>query len=444
VQIGTDHSPPKKNNMKKGLLAVFLILLLPSVLWLSASPIDTHSATGFAFSLGQYFGVLGFTFFTIALMLSMRLPMFERIFGNLAMSYRFHQWCGAIAAVLLILHPLLIAVPVTVYFPNMLFTFFVPYDNLYRAFGVFALITLVIVMIATFFVSLPYHTWKKIHRYMGLAFLLGALHGFFIDGSIAFTPAVRALVGVFGLLGIVAICYRILFKKYLVRKTPFTLERLEMLGTVAKLTLKPVKKSMSFRAGQFAYLTIHDPSIVDEHPFSIVSKEGTGNELVFMAKMLGDDTSKFGSLKNGTKIDVEGPFGNFSYAMGGKRQLWIAGGIGVTPFLSLAASLAPGYTVDLYYSVKTVGEEVGHSLLQETMASYPGLKVHIWITAEKGYLTVDALKQAGLDLKNYDDVLICGPGLMMTALQNDFSKNGIKPGHIHTERFATRTLLPPK
>lgn len=430
--------------MKKGLLIVFLILFIPSAVWLSASPLNVHSTSGFAYSLGQYFGVLGFTLFTLALLLSMRLPIFERIFGNLAMSYRFHQWCGTIAAILLILHPLLLAVPVALYFPNTLFAFFVPYNNLFRSLGVLALITLIIVMIATFFVSLSYHTWKKIHRYMGLAFLLGAIHGFFIDGSIAFTPLARVLVGLFGILGIIAICYRMLFNKYFVPRVAFTLERLEVLGAVIKLVLKPVKKSLAFRAGQFAYLTIHDPNIVDEHPFSIVSKESTTAELVFMAKMLGDDTNKFGSLQPGTKIDVEGPFGNFSYALGGKRQLWIGGGIGITPFLSLAASLPPGYTVDLYYSVKTAGEEVGNSILNEAAKYYPGLKVHVWITADMGYCTVDALIKDGIDLLNIHDVLICGPGPMMTALQNDFTKHGVKPGHIHTEKFATRTLLPPK
>jgi predicted ferric reductase len=143
-------------------------------------------------------------------------------------------------------------------------------------------------------------------------------------------------------------------------------------------------------------------------------------------------------------VDVEGPFGNFSYALGGKRQLWIGGGIGITPFLSLASSLPAGYSVDLYYSVKTAGEEVGNVLLDEAIRNYPGLKVHIWVTADKGYCTVDSLIKDGLDLINTDDVLICGPGPMMTALQNDFSKHGVKPGHIHTEQFATRTLLPPK
>jgi predicted ferric reductase len=429
---------------KRGFVVLTLFLLVPSVLWLTKNPFNFTNPAGFTFSLGQYFGILGFTLFTFSLLLSMRLPIFERLFGSLAMSYRFHQWCGTVSVILLLIHPLLLAIPVALYFPETLVAFFVPFDNAFRFLGVSALLTLIVVMIATFFVSLPYHIWKRIHRFMGLAFLLGALHGFFINGSIAFMPAARALVGLFGILGIVAICYRILFKKYLVRRTPFTLDHIDVLGSVVKLTLKPIKKNLRFRAGQFAYLVIRDPNIVDEHPFSIVSKEDQEGELVFMAKMLGDDTNKFVNLKPQTLVEVEGPFGNFSYAMGGKRQLWIAGGIGITPFLSLAASLAPGYTIDLYYSVKTAGEEVGIEALHELAKNYPGLNIHPWITADKGYVSVEALKKDGLNLAYLDDVLICGPSLMMKALEKDFSANGIKPGHIHTEKFATRTLLPPK
>jgi len=300
---------------------------------------------------------------------------------------------------------------------------------------------LVLSIVVTLFVRLPYHIWRQLHRFLAVAFVLGALHGFYVTGAIQFSPISRGLLAIFGLLGVISICCRILFKKFLLRRTKFTLDQIKVDGTIITLTLKPTKKTLTFKAGQFVYLAIHDPSIADEHPFSIVSKEGDTN-LVIMAKMLGDDTNKFGNLKPGTLIDIEGPFGNFSCALGGKRQLWIGGGIGITPFLSLAASPPPGYTVDLFYSVKTKGEEIGYDQLMKCAGNYPGLKVHLWVTADKGYFNLEGAKNDGVDLATINDVLICGPSAMMCALEADCHINGLKPNQIHSEKFATRTLLP--
>ncbi len=289
----------------RGWLITGLFLLLPSILWLIKNPIDFSATSSFAYSLGQFLGILGFALFTLSLVLSLRLPFFERIFGNLAMSYRFHQWSGVIATALLILHPILLAVPTALYFPTKLVGFFLS-PHIFTLLGTIGLIVLVISIIVTLFINLPYHIWRQLHRFLAIAFLLGALHGFYVTGAIQFSPMSRALLGIFGLAGLIAIFVRVIFKKHLLRRTKFTLDQIKVDGTIITLILKPINKPLTFKAGQFVYLAIHDPSIVDEHPFSIVSKEGDAN-LVIMAKMLGDDTNKFGSLKPGTLVDVEGP-----------------------------------------------------------------------------------------------------------------------------------------
>ena len=51
-------------------------------------------------------------------------------------------------------------------------------------------------------------------------------------------------------------------------------------------------------------------------------------------KALGDYTQSLKNLKPGTIAEIEGAFGKFSYThYGDSPQIWIAGGIGVTPFL---------------------------------------------------------------------------------------------------------------
>ncbi len=43
-------------------------------------------------------------------------------------------------------------------------------------------------------------------------------------------------------------------------------------------------------------------------------------------------------LRTGTRVQVEGPYGRFDFRKGGARQIWLAGGIGITPFLAWAES----------------------------------------------------------------------------------------------------------
>ena len=430
----------------KGYFSVCLFLAVPSAIWLAISPIITSDFSSFAFSLGGFLGVFGFALFTLSLLLSMRIPLIERVFGNLGTAYRFHQWAGTIATILLVLHPLLLAVPRIMYFPGSLIEFFIPLHTPFQMLGVLGLVLLVICIFITFFVSLPYHIWKMTHRFLAVAFLLGALHGIFIEGTISFNPAERILFALFMLAGLGAVVYRVLGKKSIVKKTSYTLAKVETIGTVITLTLSPIGKPMAFRAGQFAYLTIHDSRLKDEHPFSIVSAEGS-KDLIFMAKILGDDTALFPLLHVGTAVDVEGPYGNFSYARGGKRQLWIAGGIGITPFMSLASSLPSGfYDVDLYYSVKTASEAVSLAELQTTIVPRSDIRIHLWATDVQGYLTCDALQKAGVDFSMLDDILLCGPSGMTLAIRNGLIRCGIRPGHIHAELFATRSLniLPAK
>jgi predicted ferric reductase len=57
-------------------------------------------------------------------------------------------------------------------------------------------------------------------------------------------------------------------------------------------------------------------------------------------KASGDFTRHlFANLKAGTSAVVEGAYGMFNYKTGGEKQIWVAGGIGVTPFLSFLRDL---------------------------------------------------------------------------------------------------------
>ena len=98
----------------------------------------------------------------------------------------------------------------------------------------------------------------------------------------------------------------------------------------------PAGRPMAFLPGQFVFVDFHQDGISAEtHPFSIASTPGQ-TTLEVVVRSLGDYTSRLMGLKPGAMARVEGPFGRFTYHRHRNRdQIWIAGGIGITPFMSM-------------------------------------------------------------------------------------------------------------
>jgi predicted ferric reductase len=111
------------------------------------------------------------------------------------------------------------------------------------------------------------------------------------------------------------------------------------------------------QAGQFAFVTFDDKE--GAHPFTIASADHGDSTVSFQIKGLGDYTKRLAErLQPGQTVRVEGPYGRFDIARRDPRarQIWIAGGIGVTPFLawleSLQAKPEGAPTADLHYCTR--------------------------------------------------------------------------------------------
>ena len=118
------------------------------------------------------------------------------------------------------------------------------------------------------------------------------------------------------------------------------------------------------------------------------------------------------------------------------RQIWLAGGIGVTPFLSLARSLPDegGPSVDLYYGVEH--EEEAHFLdeLREIAARRGDFRVVVVPRDRDGFLTAERLVEELGDLSR-TDVLICGPPAMIHNLRAQLHAVGVPDARIDAEEF---------
>jgi predicted ferric reductase len=136
---------------------------------------------------------------------------------------------------------------------------------------------------------------------------------------------------------------------------------------------------------------------------------------------------------------VVGPFGTFDYRRGGSDQIWIAGGIGITPFVSWIRSLDDSFDrrVDFYYSVRRQADAVYFDEIEAAAGRHPTLHPHLVETDRDGLLTAERTVSghpAGTDLWIY----MCGPPAMMTALGNGFRALGIPAARVRWENFDIR------
>ncbi len=153
-------------------------------------------------------------------------------------------------------------------------------------------------------------------------------------------------------------------------------------------------------------------------------------------KGLGDYTTDIvDKLKVGDQAKVEGPYGQFTNRHISKnKQVWIAGGIGITPFLSLSRDIK-GQKVKLLWSVGNTDVKVVKSELESVDSKKSNFNFEIWVPEDKGYINADSL---GVDNFNQYAYLICGPDGLKKSIIKQLKLKGVKNKDIYDEEFRFR------
>jgi predicted ferric reductase len=209
--------------------------------------------------------------------------------------------------------------------------------------------------------------------------------------------------------------------------------------TTIEVGLDPVAERLSFEPGQFVGLAFGGVAGWERHPFSI-SSSASDTRLEATIKASGDYTDELcNDLRPGVRAKVVGPFGAFDYRGGAYDQVWIAGGIGVTPFISWLRSLNGSLDrdVDLYYSVRDAGEAVYRDEIEAAARRYSSLRAHFVYSDADGRLTADGVIGA-LRPAVSPTIYMCGPPGMTHALARGFWTLGVPRDQIRWEDFGGR------
>lgn len=421
-----------------GWLVTALIAAIPIGIWLFTQPTHWATAKQIFDNLGKLAGLAGLSLFAWSVILSARVKVLGRLFMGLDNTYRAHHLIGCLALILLLIHPMLITTRYLLSSPITAFEFLLPsFESPFRFLGEFTLACFMALMVIVLYVKVNQKRLVMLMRLLGVLVFLGGIHAIFVGGSdISTMWLLQAYI--LGLLAVAATVYvyRSLFHGSFAKFYNFTVGSIAHKGDIIEIHLSAKDQTFQSLPGQFAFVRIiANGTLSESHPFTISGHPKPG-ELRFSIKQLGDYTRALSEVKVGQLVKIDAPYGSFSNrVVTAKRQVWVAGGIGVTPFLAMAQSFDDSQVVDLYYSVKTKAEAVYLDELQKAAAAYKNLRPIPWVTDQAGFLSADGIYEHSKDL-NDAVFMVCGPPPMMKALRAQLRAHGVANKNIHTEEFS--------
>ncbi|GAA3508535.1 FAD-binding oxidoreductase [Aquimarina addita] len=377
--------------------------------------------------LGEIFSSWVVTVFAFNFLMATRARWVEKLFGGLDKMYLIHRRSGVIAVFLLLAHFIVV--------PRDLVEF-----NPGKPLGFYAFILIIVGVILSaapiFKRKIPYHKWINFHKLMGLFYVMAVAHGILVDSLIKELPITRIYVFGMSFLGVAAWFYKAFLFRFFNKKLDYTIIAARNLGKdTLELEMSPQTESFKYKAGQFGFFTFPDISKREQHPFTL-SSHPHDETLKITVKGLGDYTNDMSSkLSTGNIANVEGPYGMFSSSHSKEReQVWIAGGIGITPFLSLIKDY---YTnkVTLYWCVNNESEAHYKNDFEKIEKENPLFEFILWDSSERGHITVDDLSLRDPEKKSY---LICGPDALKKNMVKQLKADGVKQRNIYDEEFAFR------
>ncbi len=424
----------QKKNIQPSIIT-FIVALFPITLWIVSQPLVISSVAEVLNTLGKLCAIAGFSLFGWNIFLSTRLKIFEKLYGGLPNLYKWHHITGSWAFMLLLIHPTLITLRYSTISLAQGYEFLKPSTNLPQLAGEATLGIMYIAVLVSIYISIKHEWFVKLQIIIGLVFFLGAYHGFYIAGSDINQSIPLMIYGtVWVILALGVIGYRSIFHKSFRKRWDYNVQSARKENDLLKLSLSSDSGIQTYIPGQFVFISIKNANLPKQyHPFSLTSIESEKN-LQLGIKQLGDYTNALSNVHEGDSVSVEGPYGEFGKDMEKySHQIWIAGGIGITPFISMAKTLTNQH-VDLYYSFRSEAQAYFIDVLKTIASTKTNFHLHLINSEKQTQFSAGSISQKVID--SGVAVWICGPPPMMKAIKKDFIHAGVDSNQIITEEFS--------
>lgn len=313
-------------------LAFLLGLLLP--VW------SVLQAAGYRLNIQvqsvQIAGLISLTLMYYQVILGSRSRLLDRIYG-LDRIIHVHRWLGMLTMLSIILHMVMYSIPAAAAgaFPPIL-----PQEWAIVLGSLSMLITLVAGFAAAMYrkIGIPYQVWLLVHRSLYVVLPMVLVHGYFSGLHLRYHPLVQLQFILLTAVSAALLASR-WYRSYRAGKSPAKILSVESVthDTVQIRCTRP--ENWQAEAGQFVFAGFRSSKMTEPaHPFT-VSSSPEAEYLELTIKAVGDFTSRVDLLEPGDSITLDGPYGVFRPAAVQRPAVWLAGGVGITPFLSAVRSL---------------------------------------------------------------------------------------------------------
>jgi predicted ferric reductase len=415
-------------------------------LWLHGGGISgVHGAADLWTSLGRVTGLLGTYLALVQILLLSRLPPLEARIGFDRLTV-WHRRNGKLCITLIVIHAVLITIGYAgsdqITIPHEFSRLLSSYPGMVTAtIGTGLMIAIVVASLVIVRRRLPYEAWYGLHFTIYGAIALGYLHQIPTGNEFtANTSQADYWIALYCLTLALLVVFRLARPALLAARHRLRVAEVvsEGPGVVSIRVTGRELERLGGRGGQFMlWRFLSAGRWWQSHPFSL-SAPPDGHSLRLTVKDVGGFSGGLASLRPGTRVLTEGPFGRFTAELATRpRALLIAGGIGITPLRCLFEELPAG--TELIYRVVREQDLVLRAELDRIAAERDG-RVHHIVGDHRDpqgprLLSAHHLSELVPDLAERE-VYVCGPAAMMDVVTASLKAAGVPPRHVHTERFA--------
>jgi glycine betaine catabolism B len=207
----------------------------------------------------------------------------------------------------------------------------------------------------------------------------------------------------------------------------------------------PRPADLSYKPGQFFFATIKQGVKELTHHFSFSSSPTEPEYFEFTKKLTDHEYSlSLKASKVGDWARIDAPYGQFTFEGENSKIALLAGGIGITPFISICKNATDkklNSKITLFFGCKTQGDIAFYKELEDMQQQNPNLDVHFIVTqpspdwkGSTGIINADMIRQELPDFKE-NVFFTCGPPAMVEAMEKIIQSLGLPKEQMKKEYF---------
>jgi predicted ferric reductase len=403
-----------------------------------------HGGRSLPAELGSSLGIVALSLLAMQLVLPSRVRLLSSLGADVAV--RLHRRATDVTLSLIAAHVVVVmfAAPHRL---RLLAFFGAPWRAQAAIGSVAALAALVHSSLRRRRMGMHYNGWRAVHAWLGaMAFGLAVVHTVGVHrylctgvGWIGLAALTTAAIGSLVSLRVV--------RQRQVSRRPYVVDGVvaERGGATTVHLAATGHPGQRFAPGQFAWLKFADrPYRWTEHPFSYSSSAERPHRPSFTIKHRGSFAARAAGLERGMHLLVDGPHGAFRHDPLSAGTAMFAGGIGITPCMSIlhtARDRGDRRPYALFYASRTYDEITFREDLDELAAGLDLAVVHVlsrpgvgW-AGERGPIDAPTIERHLPDDVRRWRFFACGPPAMVEAVIQALDRLGVPAERIDAERF---------